>query len=254
MAGSLLVEDLAHGVRALTLSNPQKKNAIDPVILDALEATLRDGANVKAWLIRSEDASAFSAGYDLSALSGFPEGTPLPDEVFGKTLDLLAAHPAPSVALVRGVAIGAGCELAVACDFRIGTANARFMMPPAKLGVVYALKGMARVRSRIGPQLARRMFLLGHTVEAPEALQAGLLDAIAPDAVAGVEAGFWCEQISALSPLAVRGMKRGLALLDAGVSSDADYERLRRASFNSEDAREGRDAMLQRRAPTFAGK
>lgn len=254
MAGSVLVNDLAHGVRAVTLSNPEKKNAIDAGMLDALEATIRDGSGVKAWLIRSDSASAFSAGYDLKALSGFPEGTQLPDDRFGGVLDLLAAHPAPSVALVRGVAIGAGCELAIACDFRVGTANARFTFPPAKLGVVYALKGMARVRSRIGPQLARRMFLLGDTIESAEALQAGLLDAIAPDAVAGAEAGHWCDRISALSPLALRGMKRGLALLDAGISTDADYERLRRESFNSEDAREGRDAMLQRRAPKFSGK
>lgn len=255
MAGSLFVEALQHGVRALTLSNPEKRNAIDANILDALEATLRDSAGVTAWLVRSDSEAVFSAGYDLTALSGFPEGTPLPDERLGAVLDQLSAHPAPSVALVRGAAVGAGCELAVACDFRIGIAHTRFTMPPAKLGVVYALKGMARLRSRIGPQLARRMFLLGQPVEADEALRAGLLDVIVPEAVAGAEAGQWCEQLATqLAPLAVRGMKRGLALLDAGVTSDARYEVLRRASFNSDDAREGRDALLERRAPKFSGK
>lgn len=254
MAGSLTVESLQHGVRALTLSNPDKRNAIDEAMLDALETALRDGAGVKAWLVRSDSATVFSAGYDLKALSHFPEGTPLPDERLGTVLDLLASHPAPSVALVRGAAIGAGCELAAACDFRVGVEHTRFALPPAKVGVVYALKGMARLRSRVGPQLARRMFLLGKTVESAEALAAGLLDLVVPDAAAGAEAGLWCEEIAALAPFAVQGMKRGLALLDSGVTADAEYERLRRVSFNSADAKEGRDAILERRAPRFVGK
>src|SRR6185503_2138688 len=92
----------------------------------------------------------FSAGYDLTALNGFPEGTPLPDERLGVVLDRLMHHPAPSVALVSGIAVGAGCELAAACDFRVGNSAARFSMPPAKLGVVYALKGLRRLSSRVG--------------------------------------------------------------------------------------------------------
>jgi enoyl-CoA hydratase/carnithine racemase len=252
MAGSLLVDDLAPGVRALTLSNPTRKNAIDAVMLDALGEALRTRDEVRAWLIRSDDASVFSAGYDLNALSTFPEGTPLPDERLGDVLDLLMRHPAPSVAVVRGAAIGAGCELAAACDFRVGDERARFIMPPAKVGVVYALRGMARVRARVGAQVARRMFLLGHPLEAEAALREGLLDALTGDPME--EAKARCLELTALAPLAVRGMKRGLQLLEDGVHHDAEYEALRRASFNSDDAREGRDALLQRRAPTFRGR
>jgi enoyl-CoA hydratase/carnithine racemase len=252
MAGSLLVEDLAPGIRALVVSNPARKNAIDGSLLEALDAALRSSDGVRAWLVRSDDAAVFSAGYDLTALGSFPPDAPLPDERLGEVLDRLMHHPAPSVAVVRGPAIGAGCELAAACDFRVGDATARFSLPPAKLGVVYALKGLARVASRVGLQAARRMFLLGRAVAADEALRLGLLDAVAADAPA--EALALCHELTAAAPLAVRGMKRGLELVAAGELSDADYERTRRASFNSEDAREGRDALLERRAPRFLGK
>jgi enoyl-CoA hydratase/carnithine racemase len=168
-------------------------------------------------------------------------------------LDLLMNHPAPSVALVKGPAVGAGCELASACDFRVGSDAARFAMPPAKLGVVYALKGLARLRSRVGEQAARRMFLLGTSVDASEAKSLGLLDVISDDAEAA--AASMCEVLATNAPLAVRGMKRGLALLDSpSAEGTAAYDVLRRASFNSEDAREGRDALLARRAPTFKGR
>ncbi|MFO0600792.1 MAG: enoyl-CoA hydratase-related protein [Myxococcaceae bacterium] len=249
MAGRLLVEDVAPGVRALTLSNPDKRNALDPGLLDALDAALGDAKGVRAWLLRSDDARAFSAGYDLSHLNGFPPGTPLPDERLGVVLDRLSHHPAPSVALVRGAAIGAGCELAIACDFRVGDATARFGFPPAKLGVVYALKGLARVRSRVGPQVARQLFLLARTLEASEALSVGLLDVLEADPAA--RALELCTTLAAHSSLAVGGMKRGLALLDAGVFADEAYEALRRQSFNGPDAQEGRAAMLERRAPMF---
>ncbi|MFT3710388.1 MAG: enoyl-CoA hydratase-related protein [Archangium sp.] len=255
MAGSLHVEDLAPGIRALTLSNPTKKNAIDAGMLDALETALRNGGDVRAWLVRSDDASVFSAGYDLNALAKYPEGTPLPDERLGDVLDLLASHHAPSVALVRGAAVGAGCELAVACDFRIGIEPTRFVMPPARVGVVYALRGMARVRSCAGAQLTRRMFLLGKAVESEEALRFGLLDAVVAEADAAKEATALCEQLATqLAPLAVRGMKRGLQLVESGVREDAPYEVLRRESFNSADAKEGRDALLERRSPRFSGR
>ncbi len=253
MPASLEVTDVSDGVRALTISNPSRKNAIDVGLLDALERALADDAGVRVWLVRAAGEGIFSAGYDLTALTGFAEGTPLPDERLGEVLDLLTHHPVPSVALVTGPAVGAGCELAAACDFRVGSPAARFVMPPAKLGVVYALKGLDRLRSRVGAQAARRMFLLGRPVEATAAKHLGLLDVLAEEAAH--EALALCLELAANAPLAVRGMKQGLALLEeASDAALADYERLRRDSFNSADAREGRDALLGKRTPRFEGR
>lgn len=253
MAATLTVEDLASGVRALTLSNPSRRNALDGGFLDALELALRTTDPVRAWIVRSDDASVFSAGYDLNALSGFPEGTPLPDTRLGLVLDLLEHHPAPSIAAVRGPAIGAGCELAVACDFRVGDSTARFSLPPAKLGVVYALAGLRRVSRVVGPQVAKRLFLAAESLDATEALRVGLLDGQADDAVAA--ALTLAKRLAGHAPLAMKGMKRGFSLLDEATEEQrAAYEAIRRESFNSADAREGIDALREKRDPKFTGK
>ena len=253
MPATLQVADLADGVRCLTLSHPERKNALDAGFFDSLEAALSTGTGVRAWLVRAEGQGIFSAGYDLTALNGFPAGSALPDERLGVVLDRLSFHPAPSVALVTGLAVGAGCELAAACDFRVGNSAARFSMPPAKLGIVYALKGLRRLASRMGEQAARKMFLTGRAIDAAQAAQVGLLDVLAEDAEA--EALKLCVELAGNAPLAVQGMKRGFQLLhEAGDAELEAYELIRRISFNSEDAREGKDALLGRRAPKFQGR
>ncbi len=154
---------------------------------------------------------------------------------------------------MSGIAVGAGCELAAACDFRVGDAGAKFAMPPARLGVVYALKGLARLSSRVGEQAARRMFLTGRVVDAQSALRLGLLDVLAADAEQ--EALAWCSELAGHAPLAVKGMKRGFRLMHGGPEPElAHYERLRRESFNSEDAREGKEALMNKRVPVFKGR
>ena len=151
MPGSFPVSSASNGVRTLTYTNPSRKNALDEGALAQLRAALtaRDAATVRCWLVRTEGADAFSSGYDLQSLGDIGEGR-LPDDELGDVLDLLQQHPAPSVALVTGAAYGAGCELACACDFRVGDAKAAFCLPPAKLGVVYASRGIRRVATLTG--------------------------------------------------------------------------------------------------------
>lgn len=253
MPATLEVVDLPHGVRQLTLHHPERRNALDDALLDALEAAVTRAEGVRCFLVRGGGERLFSAGYDLTALTGFPEGTPLPDERLAAVFDALTHHPAPSVALVTGPAIGAGCELALACDFRVGDAHARFVMPPARIGVVYALQGLRRVVRRVGEGRARYLFLTGRAVEGEAAHRFGLLDVLAPDAEG--EARRLCEELARQAPLALAGLKQGFALLEGGATPEAlaAFEARRRESFNSADAREGRDAALQKRAPVFRG-
>ena len=176
MAAQLEVSEAGDGVRVLTLSNPARRNALDEGLLDQLAQALSTPDDVRAWLVRGAGDGIFSAGYDLNALGGRAPAAPLPDERLGEVLDLLSRHPAPSVAMVNGPAIGAGCELAVACDFRVGDQRALFSMPPARIGVVYALKGLQRLVARVGEGFARFMFLTGRRVDAELAFRKGLLD------------------------------------------------------------------------------
>jgi enoyl-CoA hydratase/carnithine racemase len=111
------------------------------------------------------------------------------------------------------------------------------------------------VRERIGPVAARTLFLTARRVEAPEALRLGLLDQLAEDPEAAALG--LCESLAASAPLAMRGMKQGLSMLERGggtAGERAAYEVLRRQSFNSDDVKEGRAALLERRAPRFTGR
>jgi enoyl-CoA hydratase/carnithine racemase len=254
MAGKLEVQDREGGVRVLTVVNPAKKNAIDPTLLEALAQALVDSAGVRAWLVRGQAGGIFSAGFDLSEL-GEGQRSALPDERLGEVLDLLTRHPAPSVALVEGLAIGAGCELALACDFRVGSQAAAFLMPPARLGVVYALKGLQRATARVGEAFARYMFLTGRRVLAEEAARTGLLTVLSEEAPAAAEA--LCGELAANAPLALAGIKHGLSLLHAPAISSAElavFQQLRREAFASEDAKEGVSAVLAKRTPSFIGR
>jgi len=256
------VEDRPDCVRALVISNPTKRNALDPALLDQLIAALRrprtDGEKVRALLLRGAGKDAFCSGYDLTALADniSAEG-PLPDHQLQRAMEALEAHDAPSVAYVNGPAFGAGCELACACDFRVGDPRAVFSMPPARLGIVYPPEGLQRVVALVGPSRARRMFLLAKKVEAGEALEAGLLDELHPESAAEAAASSLCAELAAGAPLAISGMKRTFHWLSSPIRTTeerAALERLRRAAFRSEDAREGRTAFLEKRQPRFRGR
>jgi enoyl-CoA hydratase/carnithine racemase len=252
---SLRVEDRDGGVRVLTLSNPGRKNALDSVLLGQLDEAVATAKGVRAFLVLGDGAGIFSAGWDLNELSTYAEGERLPDEHLSEVLDRLMHHPAPSVAAIDGPAFGAACELALACDFRVAGPRAVLSMPPARLGVVYSLKGLERFRSKVGDATTRYLFLTGRRVGADDALRRGLVDAI--DEAPIIEAERLCAELAANAPLAVAGLKKGLSLLSHGAPSGpalADYQAVRRRSFNSEDAAEGRLAILEKRTPRFRGE
>jgi enoyl-CoA hydratase len=242
-------------VRTLTLCNPSRRNALDPALLEALAAELgrAETDRVRVLILRGE-GGAFCAGYDLSAL-GAPEGDALPDDRLGEVLAMLEQHPAASIALVEGPAFGAGCELAATCDFRIGAPSALFCMPPARLGIVYAPAGIARLVDLVGLSRTRRMFLTATTVDAQLALAWGLLDALEDDAAAGATS--LAEQIARNAPLAVQGTRKVLGALARRSLPEQEgraLRALRRQAFGSEDAKEGRAAFLEKRAPRFTGR
>lgn len=255
MPATLRVEDRDGGVRVLTLSNPGRKNAIDAGLLTQLDAAVTQASGVRAFLVLGDGDGIFSAGWDLNDLSTYAEGERLPDERLSEVLDRLMHHPAPSVAAIDGPAYGAACELALACDFRVAGARAVLSMPPARLGVVYSLNGLDRFRAKVGDATTRYLFLTGRRVAADEALRRGLVDTVSDAPVA--EAERLCTELAGHAPLAVAGLKQGLSLLSHGQVSDAalaDYQAVRRRSFNSADAAEGRLAILEKRTPRFRGE
>lgn len=254
----MFVEDRGP-IRVLTLSNPTRGNALDEELLEELASaiTRRQTSHVRAFLLRSKGARAFCSGYDLSRLAP-PKGGPLPDQRLSQLMRELASHPAASVALINGGAFGAGCELAISCDFRVGGPKAVFCMPPARLGVIYAPDGLWRLAQLCGLSTAKLMFLTGRVISGQQAQQRGLLDERHGSSKAAERAAFaLCEELAANAPLAVSGMKRTFELLSEaplGAQERKELEALRRAAFNSQDVREGRAAFLEKRKPVFRGR
>ena len=252
MTAALRVEDRADGLRVLTLANPARRNALDDAQLAALEDALALPPGTRAVLVRGEGGT-FCAGYDLSQL-GTAAGGILPDDGLTAALLRLEQCTVPTVALVEGAAYGAGLDLACACDFRVGGPSARFCMPPARLGIVYSAEGVARLSRLVGSARAKWLMLTADSLGADAALAWGLLDALAPDAEA--HALGLCQKLARQAPLAVAGLKQTFQVLARGPLSGLDDERLRAlraAAFQSEDAREGRAAILEKRPPRFLG-
>lgn len=254
MEPSLGVEDREGGVRVLTLSHPARRNALNDALLARLDAALEPAAHVRALLVRGE-GGAFCSGYDLTHLGPPGEDGRLPDDLLVECLLKLERHPAPSVALVDGAAVGAGFDLAASCDFRIGTPGAFFLMPPARLGIVYSPEGLARAARLVGVSRAKQLFLAARRLAAPEALAWGLLDECVEDAEGRALA--LCATLAGHAPLAVSGMKESFGLLARASLGPAEQQRLRglrAAAFGSEDAKEGRAAFLEKRPPRFTGR
>jgi len=166
--------------------------------------------------------------------------------------------PYPVIAMVGGAAFGAGCELAICCDIRIGSDATRMGMPPAKLGLVYPWSGLQRFIQTIGLQSTREMFFTGRTYEGMRLKELGLIDNIVAGDVLECYTYRMAEEIAVNAPLALKGTKRILNMLLQSTplqeGSRIEAEAITSATFASEDLMEGQQAFLQKRKPKFQGK
>jgi enoyl-CoA hydratase/carnithine racemase len=259
-AGRLHVDEPAAGVARLTISNPDRRGALDHAILDAFAATMPQ-LDTRCVIITGEE-DTFSAGYDLA---GLPDEV-LPEEAeklvahpFGAAIDAVESYPYPTVAALNGHTIGGGLELALACDLRIAAGTIALGMPPAKLGLVYSHTGIRRFIDTIGAARTRELFLVGRRIDARTARAWGLVNAVAERDRLAEEALELAIEMASNAPLAQRGNKRVIrAVLAAPAALDPETEcellELRRASLSSEDFREAVHAFAEKRKPQWRGR
>jgi enoyl-CoA hydratase/carnithine racemase len=244
-------------IRTLTLSRPDRRNALDPEHLALLSTRIAEAGAAEAVraLVITGAGTAFCSGYDLSVPLA-PAGGEAPDDPVIRAMAAVRSCPLPVIARVNGAAFGAGLELAISCDVRVVSDAASFCLPPARLGIAYAPEGLARLVALVGTSRARRIVFTGEVLTAAAAGAAGLVDelATAADLDARVEA--LADAFAGTAPLAVRTMKRTLNALEPrlDVQTRAAFEADRLACFASEDAAEGVRAFAGRRTPVFRGR
>ena len=173
--------------------------------------------------------------------------------------DALEAFPLPTLAALPGHTIGGGLELALACDLRVAAEGIQLGMPPAKLGLVYSHTGVRRFIDAVGAARTRELFLLGRYIDAPTALQWGLVNRVAPAPELEPVSLELALELAGNAPLAQAGNKRVIAaLLEAEGKLPEQVTQqlieLRRASFASEDMREGVRAFAEKRPARWRGQ
>ena len=263
--GKLLVDEPVAGVVRLTISNPAKRNALDHPILDAITATLErlcsPETGARCVLVTGAHGM-FSAGYDIGEIpdEDFEERAErLVAHPFTQAIDALEAFPYPTLAALPGHTIGGGLELALSCDLRVAQEGIKLGMPPAKLGLVYSHTGLRRFIDAIGVPRTRELFLLGSYIDVTSALAWGLVNRVAPADQLDALSLELASQLAGNAPLAQTGNKRVIAALlraESRLPPDVEEEliELRRASFASQDLREGMRAFAERRIPRWRGR
>ncbi len=250
--------DMADGVAVVTMNRPQALNAFNTEQLDHLGAVVRaigQDRTVRVVILTGAGDRAFAAGADIKEMVELTAAEGLAFGRKGQALtNAVELLPQPVIAAVNGYAFGGGCELAIACDIRLASENARFAQPEVGLGIPPGWGGTQRLPRLVGPGVAAEMIYSGRQVNAQEALRIGLVNAVHPlDQLIGA-ARELAAQIAKNSPAAVRASKRliGMAFTgEPGAGLAAEVAAFA-AAFAAPDQREGMRAFIEKRPASFA--
>ncbi len=257
MYDTLLV-DVCDGVALVTINRPDVRNAVSRQVQDDLRSFLAEAktdGKVGAVVFTGAGDRAFVAGADIGQLRDYTLHTGLDSEM-QRLFDLVEAFPKPTIAAVNGYALGGGCELAMACDIRVASDNARFGLPETNLSVLPGAGGTQRLARLVGVGRAVEMILTGRMVTAEEAHEMGLVTSVVPQEQLAAHARGVAEQILAKGPLAVRLAKVVIrAGMDADQRTGLVIEQLAQSLlYTTGDKREGTEAFLAKRTPVFEGR
>lgn len=254
--------DIRDDVGVAQIDRPERRNALNAELCAELATCLRDHPDLGAVVIGATGDRAFCAGADLGSRAADTAGglehgggdTFRP--AFELMLDAVVEHPAPVIAAVNGAALGAGMQLAVACDLRVVAPSARFGIPAGKLGVLISAANVQRLVDVVGQAAARDVLLTARMLDIDEGERVGLVQRRSEDAVAA--AIELASEIAALAPLSTKGHKHALhrvaeaASLDPAVLAELGAREV--AAFESDDLQEGLAAFAEKRAPRFEGR
>lgn len=242
------------GTRALiTIDRPAQLNALNSHVIAQLGqaiAEVRNNPRARSLIITGAGERAFVAGADIAQMRDF---TPAQARTFStlgqKAFQSIEELPIPSIAAVNGYALGGGCELALACDIRIASANARFGQPEVGLGIIPGFGGTVRLPRAVGAARARELVLTGRIMRAEEALACGLVSEVVSSEELMDRANALAAQLAAKSRVALAAAKAVSLACDESYRSEA--EEFARC-FATDHPREGMSAYLERREASFS--
>ncbi|HZW54283.1 MAG TPA: enoyl-CoA hydratase-related protein [Candidatus Elarobacter sp.] len=248
-------------VATITLNRPNVLNALNRTMLDELAAafTELDGDDaLRAVILTGAGAKAFAAGADIGELNALPnahagEAQARRGQALTRAIERVRI---PVIAAVNGFALGGGCELAMACDVRVASENAKFGQPEVNLGILPGYGGTQRMTRLIGEGMAMYLCLTGEMIDAQEALRTGLVQKVVPLDGLLAEARRIAALIASKAPLAVAATKR--AIVDGASLGLDDALALEALLFGqavtTDDFAEGSRAFLDKRKAQFTGR
>ncbi|ERM91733.1 crotonase [Caldanaerobacter subterraneus subsp. yonseiensis KB-1] len=248
------------GIATITINRPKALNALNTETLEELEnvlEVLQNDDEVKVIVITGAGEKAFVAGADISEMKDMSvfeakKFAELGQKVFRK-IELMKK---PVIAAVNGYALGGGCELALACDIRIASRNAKFGQPEVGLGIIPGFGGTQRLPRIVGVSKAKELIYTGDMIDAEEALRIGLISKVVEQDKLLEEAYGIAKKIMSKGLVAVSLAKEAInKSLEVDIDSGMEYEANAFAMcFGTQDQKEGMVAFLEKRAPKFEGR
>jgi enoyl-CoA hydratase len=253
-----LLTELDNGIFTITINRPEKLNALNKSVLNELDHAIQsiyDDSNIKATIITGQGSKAFVAGADISEFIELPDGQGAALARKGQQIFFKIENcPKPVIAAVNGFALGGGCELAMACHFRLASHTAKFGQPEVNLGLIPGYGGTQRLTMLVGKGKSMELIMTGNIIDAAEAKLLGLVNYVTTPETLLEKTKEILKIVLTKSPLAVsKAIKAVNAFYDFDKNGFSEEIKLFGEVFVSNDKREGTTAFIEKRKPVFKG-
>jgi enoyl-CoA hydratase len=260
MAGTIRVEQQG-SLGWLILSNPERHNAVSLEMWEqTIAAVERFNADpsVRLIVVRGEGDKSFVSGADISKFDSERAGEAAVnryEEATESAYSAVEQCPKPTIAMIHGYCIGGGLNLALCCDLRLASEDAKFAIPAARLGLGYGYTRIKRLLDLVSPAAAKEIFYTARQFSAREALTMGLVNQVVPSSELAAYVEDYAERIVENAPLTIGSIKLIIAeaMKDPSERDLARCDELVRRCFESRDYEEGRNAFKEKRKPRFTG-